>query len=208
MTTGRARIPGVIVIAGVIVATSLTSGAGALELPKIGVPEMLGGGSKNAPPTPGATPDCPGVFIDNGAAMLRAPADADGANVRYQLSISSTARECVIEGDRLTIKIGVEGGAILGPQGAPGSYGANVQIVVRNVKDESIAASKNYRVTAAIPAGAGRADFRLLADPVIVPVVSAHAQDDYEIIVGFAQGAPDNVDRPARKKKKGRRRGA
>lgn len=202
MTTACARF------AALVVATTLSGAAAAFELPKIGVPQILGGGSKDAPPAPGVTPDCPGVFIENDAAMLRSPADADSANVRYQLSIISTARECVVEGDRLTIKIGVEGGAVLGPQGAPGSYGANLQVIVRNVKDESVAFSKNYRVTATIPGGASRADFRLLADPVNVPVVSARAQDDYEILVGFTQGAAENIEKPARKKKKGRRGGA
>jgi len=197
-------------IAAAAVATSLASGACALELPKIGVPQILGGGSRDAPPPPGVTPDCPGVFIDNGASMLRVPPDADSANVRYQLSIISTARECVIEGERLTIKVGLEGGAVIGPQGSPGSYGASVQIVIRNLKDESVASSKNYRVTASIPSGAGRADFRLLAEPVSVPALSPRAQDDYEIVVGFAPGgsASEDSDKPARKKKKGRRRGA
>lgn len=178
----------------------------AFELPKIGVPDMFGGGSGDRPPAPGATQDCPGVFIDNGAAMVRVPADADSANVRYQISITSTARECVVEGDRVAIRIGVEGGVVLGPVGAPGSYGANVNVTVRRIKDESIVSSKNYRVNADIPSGGARADFRLLAEPVSVPAVSARAQDDYEILVGFTQGATESSDKPTGKNKKGRRR--
>ena len=180
-------------------------GADGFELPKVGVPDLFGGGSKDQPQTPGATSDCPLIAVDAGAEMLRTPADADAASVKHQISIKSTARECVVEGDHLTIRVGVEGDAMLGPQGAPGSYGATVRVALRRTKDDSIVVSKNYRVNATIPAGAARADFRLLADPISAPTV-AKAQEDYEILIGFTQGGADvAAEKPAHKSKKGRR---
>jgi hypothetical protein len=176
----------------------------AFDLPKIGVPNLFGGGSKDAPQTPGATEDCPPVVIDSGAEMLRTPADADAASVRHQISIKSTARECVLDGGRLTIRVGVEGDAMLGPQGAPGSFGATVRVALRRTKDDSVVASKDYRVSATIPPGAARADFRLLADPVAAPA-TAKAQEEYEILVGFAPGGAAAGEKPAHKKTKGRR---
>jgi hypothetical protein len=176
--------------------------AEALELPKIGLPEALGG-SAEAPTTPGATADCPVIVLEEG--MIRAPAGADAASVHHQLSIKSTARECVVEGDHVVIRVGVEGDAMLGPAGSAGSYGAGLRIALRRIKDESIIGSKSYRVNATIPANAARADFRVLADPIATPP-SAHPQEDFEILVGFgeASSAPAEKATP-RKKKKGRR---
>jgi hypothetical protein len=191
---------------GLVVAASLCGqGASAFDLPKIGVPNLFGGDSNPATQTPGATADCPPVVIDAGAEMLRSPPDADASSVRHQISIKSTARECVLEGDHLTMKVGVEGDAMLGPAGAPGAYGATLRVALRRTKDDSIISAKTYRVGASIPAGAARADFRLLADPVTGPA-TAGAQDDYEVVVGFTQGGgAEPAEKPAAKKKKGRR---
>jgi hypothetical protein len=179
--------------------------ATAFELPKVGVPEMLGGGGANAPQTPGATTDCPVVVIEDGGQMVRSPAGVDAAGVHHQVSIKSTARECVVDGANLTIKVGVEGDAMLGPTGAPGSYGGTIRVLLRRTKDNSVIASKNYRVNATIPASAARADFHLLADPMSAPA-SGKAQEEYEVVVGFADGAASEPgDKPPRKKKKGRR---
>lgn len=173
--------------------------AAAFEFPKVGVPEMLGGG-QSAPQTPGATTDCPVIVIEDGAQMIRSPAGADAANVHHQVSIKTTARECIVDGANLTVKVGVEGDAMLGPTGAPGAFGGTIRVALRRTKDDSIVTTTNYRVSATIPSGAARADFRLLPDPITVPS-AAKAQEEYEIVIGFTEGAAD----PVAKKKKGRR---
>jgi len=188
----------------VVAAGLVTQDAAAFDLPKVGIPEMFGGGSKDAPQTPGATLDCPVIVVEDGAQMIRSPAGADAANVHHQVSIKSTARECILDGNNLTIKVGVEGDAMLGPTGAPGSYGGTIRVALRRTKDDSIVTTKNYRVSAAIASGAARADFRLLPDPITVPA-SAKAQEEYEILIGFTDGAADVADKPAGKKKRGRR---
>lgn len=161
----------------------------AFELPKLHVPGIFGGEQKDgAPPPAGATPDCPEVFVDSGAAMLRSPPDAEAANVRYQLSLGETARQCIIDGAHLTIRVGVEGSAVLGAAGQPGVFGANLRVAIRRQKDDTLVASKIYRVSASIPKGGTRAEFQVIADPLTVEVMSPRAQDDYEILVGFTQG--------------------
>lgn len=180
-----------------------TFGAAAFELPKVGLPDWFGGDSKNETLAPGATADCPVIVKEDGSHMIRSPAGAEAAAVHHQLSIKSTARECIVEGDHLTIRVGIEGDAMLGPAGAPGAYGGAIRVALRRTKDDSIVSSKTYRVSATIPSGGARADFRLLADPLVAPTV-AKAQEDYEILVGFTDGAATN-DAPVHKKKKGRR---
>ncbi len=179
-------------------------GAGAFELPKVGMPDLFAGSSAGAAPAPGATADCPVIVIEDGAQMIRSPAGAVAASVHHQMSIKSTARQCVVEGDHLTISVGIEGDAMLGPAGAPGSYGGVIRVALRRTKDESIVSSKNYRVGAMIPSGMARTDFRLLADPILTQA-SAKPQEDFEILVGFTDGAAGAADKPNRKSKKGRR---
>lgn len=197
-----ALTPRTLVAAAMLATALVASDARAWEFPK-----LFGGESKNAreaTPATGATPDCPDILVENGASMLRAPPGADSANVRHQLTLGAIARECVVEGDRLSIKVGVEGAAVLGPLGQPGAYSGNVRIAVRKQKDDSIVASKIYRASATIPAGATRAEFHIVADPISVPVIGAHAQEDYDILVGFAQGGAESADKPARAGKKRR----
>jgi hypothetical protein len=179
------------------------------------LPKLWGGGSAPAPAAPGAPAaspapvnpsnlDCPEILVESGAGELRAPPGADAGSVRYQISISHVARECAVIGDTLAIKVGVEGAAVLGPAGAPGSFSANLRIGVRRIKDEASLNPKTYHVTANVPAGAARGEFRLVADPITVPFTSVHAADDYEVIIAFAQGAGDAA--PAKGEKKKRRR--
>lgn len=181
-------------------AIALTPAAvAAFELPRLRVPGIFGGEQKEGePPPPGATPDCPEVFIDTGAAMVRSPPDADAANVRYQLSLGQTARQCIVDGDHLTIRVGVEGSAVLGAAGQAGVFGADLRVAIRRQKDDTLVASKIYRVSTSIAKGGTRSEFQVIADPFTIPVMSPRAQDDYEILVGFTQGA----DKPAVEKKR------
>jgi len=169
------------------------STASALEMPK-----FFG----ESPPTSNVTQDCPVVFIDNGASMIRMPQDADASSVRYQLSIDQTARECLIEGENVSIKLGIEGGVVLGPAGAPGAFTATISVALRRLKDYSLVSSKSYQVSASVSPGGMRGDYRLLADPISVPLVSKRAHEDYEIIVGFSQGGSTSPAKPVGKKKK------
>ena len=184
----------------------MTGAARAIDMPSLKFPTMFGGQESAGP---NVTQDCPSVFIDNGASNIRVPADADPHNVRYQLLIDQTARECIVDGGNVVIKVGIEGGAVLGPVGAPGAYGATIRVALRNIKTYAEVSSKTYRASAAIPASGTRGDFRLLADPIVAPLIGKRPQEDYEIIVGFAEGgAADNAQPRAKVRKKKEQRGA
>lgn len=193
-------------IAAILVCAAPAQALDLPTMPSVGLPRLFGGGDKGQP-APGATPDCPFIFLDPGASMLRSPAEADSASVRYQLSIRETARECVVEGDRLNVKVGVEGLAILGPQGRPGAYGGNLRIAVRDTKNDTIVTSKTLRAGASVPAGASQASFEIITDPFVLPLVSPKAQDDYEIMIGFTQGgASETAEKPQRAARRTKRR--
>lgn len=180
------------------------SPAHAIDMPSLKIPSMFGSQEQAGP---NVTQDCPSVFIDNGASNIRIPADADAHNVRYQILIDQTARECVVDAGNVVIKVGIEGGAVLGPVGAPGNFGATIRVSLRNLKTYAEVSSKTYRTTATIPTNGTRGDFRLLADPIVAPMIGKRPQEDYEIIVGFADGGVADNAQPRAKggKKKGRR---
>lgn len=158
---------------------------------------------RSAAPAAASAIDCPEILVDTGASFIRAPAGADAASVRYQLSLGLLARECSVRDDNIDIKVGVEGAAVLGPAGQPGSYAGNLRISARRQKDEAILQSRSYRVSATVPAGGTRGEFRLVADPLTVPYLGPHAADDYEILVAFEQGgASEKNDAPKRRKRR------
>lgn len=191
---------------GALALALLTNGAYGFDWPKP-FRSVFGGGEEARPAEPGrpappsgALLDCPEILVERGTSALRAPAGAESADVRYQLTLGLLARECSLQGDTIAIKVGVEGAAVLGPAGQAGSYFGALRIAARRQKDEAVLQSKTYRVGATVPPGAARAEFQLIAEPLTVPYISQHAADDYEILVGFEQGGPDKGETPKRRK--------
>jgi len=165
-----------------------------------------GGGSPQSagekkPPT--GLEACPDFLIDGAGAEMRMPANAPASEVAYQIAISRMARECALHGDEISVRVGVLGAAMLGAAGKPGGYYSSVRIALRRKKDNQLFGAKTYRIGGAIPAGASRADFTLLADDLEAPYVSAKADEDYEVLIGFVKGgatAPDGgPEKPKRK---------
>jgi len=87
---------------------------------------LFGGRSDAPPPTivepggPAAEIDCPPVAIRAGASTYAVAApgkQAVGNDVRFQATITKTARECVQNGAEITAHIGIQGRVIAGPWG-------------------------------------------------------------------------------------------
>ena len=151
--------------------------------------------------------ECPALVFDGCGAELRAPANADAASVRYQIKISDKAVECKLDGDKIVIRVGVAGAALLGPAGRPGAYYGALHVAVRSLVVDEIVASKVIRVGATVPAGGTHGEFEIVADPIAVRYGSKRASDDYEIVIGFGQGsAQADADSPARSRRRARRR--
>ncbi len=90
-------------------------------------------GSKSAPAStdaqaatqPPVDIECPGVTVREGAStytLSANPAEPNAMNVRYQVGIGQTARECRVAGGVVTLRVGVQGRVILGPAGGPGQF--------------------------------------------------------------------------------------
>jgi hypothetical protein len=163
---------------------------------------LLGFKRNDAPAAPGTEVRhifCPEVLILEGTAASQAYAGTppSSANLRYQSALDDTARECTLEGDQLAIKIGVAGKVLLGPAGSPGSFTVPIRMSILRERDNQPIVSKLYRAAATVASGETRADFTVVSEPLRVPFIQDHAEDDYTIKVGIDEGA--GADKPSGK---------
>jgi hypothetical protein len=163
---------------------------------------LLGFKSNDAPAAPGTQVRhifCPEVLILEGTAASRAYVGTppSSANLRYQYSLTDTARECTLEGDQLAIKIGVAGKVLLGPAGSFGSFNVPVRMAVLGEHNNEPITSKLYHAAVTVAAGATESDFTIVSEPLHVPFIQDHAEDDYTIKVGIDEGT--GVDKSAGK---------
>jgi hypothetical protein len=133
---------------------------------------------------------CPEVEILDGAAAWRQEA---GGAVRSQISIGQTARECVINGNMVTIKVGVEGRALLGTAGSPGTFTAPVRFVIKS--GDKVLVSRLQRKSVTIPAGDTQAPFVMVEEGMTVP-----KDADLTLLVGLD---PNGRAEPVARKKRG-----
>jgi hypothetical protein len=131
--------------------------------------------------------NCPEVDIAGGGAALRV-GGPENASVRYQFNISDTARQCDPAGPgQAALKIGVAGEVVIGPAGAAGTFNAPLKITVARQGDSTPVFSQTYRVEATTDGVAGGA-FRIVTDPITLPMTTLQLADVYSITVGFEGG--------------------
>jgi hypothetical protein len=195
-----------LILAGVIVASCAT------------VESPLGPiGNASAPGTPGATKsggvvtfgdsegqvmaaaqasgsldiDCPSVTVRSGAAAWQISSGSGPNNVRYQGSLGQLARECAVLGETMTMRVGVEGRVLVGPQGGAGNVNVPLRIaLVAEGPTPRPIWSKFYSVPVAVPANASQAIFSQVEDDLTFPIPPNKRVDNYIVYVGFdPQGA-------------------
>src|SRR6516225_10484116 len=117
--------------------------------------KSLFGGKPDTPPQAAPSDDpkpdinCPPVGIRAGASTYAVAApgkQAVGNDVRFQATITKTARECIKAGGEITAHIGIQGRVIVGPAGAPASVEVPLRVaVVQGGVSEKVIATKAYR---------------------------------------------------------------
>ena len=169
---------------------------------------LLAFNSRTAPalPTsvgPEPTKTCPDVIVLEGTAAKRVFAGGESAdNLRYQFAVTDAARQCFISGSQLSIKIGIEGRVLLGPAGSPGTFSVPVRVAILNEKTQAPIISKLYPISATIAPGQGAADFSFITEPLVVPSLSDHPEDDYSVKLGVDAGGPAVAEKSARRRKR------
>jgi hypothetical protein len=131
--------------------------------------------------------NCPDVVVAEGGAALRV-GGPENAKVRYQFNIGDTARECDPAGQgQAALKIGVSGVVVIGPAGAAGTFSAPLKITVTRDSDKTQVFSQTYQVQATTD-GVAAGPFRVVTDPIPLPLTTLQLADLYSISVGFENG--------------------
>jgi hypothetical protein len=147
------------------------------------------------------TYSCPKVEILEGTAGYRSGGnDGSSTSVSYQASIGELARECRILGSTMTLRVGVEGRVLLGPQGKPGTYSVPVRVVVK--KDDKVMFSRAVRISVTVPPNDTQAVFDHIEEGISLPVGATDPGTDYNVLVGFDPSGGGTAGRdPARRRR-------
>jgi hypothetical protein len=173
---------------------------------------LFGGGKSDEPAqkTPGESTEetdltCPPVTVRAGASTFAvAPPgkQAVGNDLRYQATITKTARECSINAGQITARIGIQGRVIAGPAGAPSAVQIPLRVaVVQAGVGEKVIATKAYQTTVSMSEDSS-VPFTLVADDLVYPAPSGAAGDSYVFYIGFDPQAlkPEPKPKPPKKK--------
>lgn len=153
---------------------------------------------KSSPPgSPGHHLFCPEIIVLDGtaAAQVHAGNPPTNMNLRYQFALGDVVRQCAVQGDQLAIKVGISGNVLLGPAGTPANFTVPLRVAIVGAKDNAAVVTKLYRVGAIIPAGQAQTAFSLVTEPLLVPFIQDHAEDDYSIKVGIDEGPEKPADK-------------
>jgi hypothetical protein len=156
---------------------------------------LFGGGSSSEPAPTTSSPGegqtdltCPAVSIRSGAATYAVGLpgkEASGNDLRYQVVIGRTARECNLNGGMITAHIGIQGRVIAGPAGAPETVEVPIRVaVVQDGVSPKTVFTKAYRTNVMVGAE-GNVPFSLVTEDVVYPAPPPDVNDAYVFYIGF-----------------------
>jgi hypothetical protein len=148
---------------------------------------------------------CPDVKVRAGASTYAvgvAGKTAAGSDLRYQATITRTARDCNLNAGQITARIGIQGRVIVGPAGAPASVEIPLRVaVVQGGVNEKTITTTVVRTTVSMGEGLS-VPFSVVAEDVVYPAVSADINDLYVFYIGFDPQALKPEPKPKAAKKK------
>jgi hypothetical protein len=112
----------------------------------------------------------------------------DGLAVMHRGEITQTARECHIEGSRVTVKYGFSGRVLLGPKGRAGNVALPVNIFVTDAKRERVTqdrASVEVAVSLDKPIG-----YFSSVRTVTFNIPEGARPGEFEVFIGFDPKTP------------------
>ena len=152
-------------------------------------------------PEPETDLTCPPVSIRAGAstyAVAMPGKQPVGNDVRFQATITRTARSCTKTGDQIIARIGIQGRVIAGPAGAPATVDIPLRVaVVQGGVQEKTIATKAYQTNVSMSED-GSEPFTLVVEDLVYPVPTGAAGDAYIFYIGFDPQALKPATKPAR----------
>jgi hypothetical protein len=150
--------------------------------------------------------ECPPVQVRTGASTLTSsgnPAEPTALNMKYQVTIGTTARECRMGPNNMVqVKVGMQGRVILGPEGGnPGTINVPLRFaVVRETVYTKVITTQLDRVTVTMPPNDSNVLFSHVSEGMEFPMPRGGDIDYYLIYIGFdPAGAEPERKKPAPK---------
>ena len=174
---------------------------------------LFGGGKSDetAPSAPGEGQSdtggltCPDVKVRAGASTYAVAAPGKqpvGSDMRYQATITRTARDCNLSGGQITARVGIQGRVIVGPAGAPATVEIPLRVAgVQGGVNEKTITTTVVRTTVSMGEGLS-VPFSVVAEDIVYPAVSADINDSYIFYIGFDPQALKPEPKPKVVKKK------
>jgi hypothetical protein len=204
---------GLAVVAAVAVCCSMLAPPASSQSVVDRFKSLFGGGKSDeaAPSAPADGPSetggltCPDVKVRAGASTYAVGLPgktAAGSDLRYQATITRTARDCNLNAGQITARIGIQGRVIVGPAGAPASVEIPLRVaVVQGGVNEKTITTTVVRTTVSMAEGLS-VPFSVVAEDVVYPAVSADINDLYVFYIGFDPQALKPEPKPKAAKKK------
>ena len=144
--------------------------------------------------------ECPQVTVRSGAGTLNStvtPGDESATGLRYQVGLGTTARECrLVAPNVVSVKVGIQGRAILGPQGAPGPIDVPIRyaVVYDGVPPRTIT-TKLERVQVNVTPGDSNVLFSHVVEGLEFPMPKRSELDQNVVYIGFDPVSAQEMDR-------------
>ena len=213
MAAQPGRWRGVAMAAAVAVSCSVLASPASSQSVVDRFKSLFGGGKSDdtAPSAPGESQSdsggltCPDVKVRAGASTYAVAApgkQAVGSDMRYQATITRTARDCNLSAGQITARVGIQGRVIVGPAGAPATVEIPLRVaVVQGGVNEKTITTTVVRTTVSIGEGLS-VPFSVVAEDIVYPAVSADINDSYIFYIGFDPQALKPEPKPKVVKKK------
>ena len=147
--------------------------------------------------------DCPVVKIRAGASTYAvAPPGKEpvATELRYQATISRTARDCRRSSGQIIARIGVQGRVIAGPAGAPATVEIPLRVaVVQAGVNEKVISTKVYRTTVSMSEDTS-VPFSIVGEDLTYSMQPGLTSDNYIFYIGFDPQAATPEAKPSRRK--------
>jgi len=112
--------------------------------------------------------------------------EGDPAFVRYQGTITKTARECRKTADGFAVKVGIAGRVVSGPKGGQGSVTVPIRVALMQ-ETSGVKFSELYNVSVTMVPPTFNGSFSQVVD--WIPVTATPQDRDFVIYVGFDEGS-------------------
>jgi hypothetical protein len=139
-----------------------------------------------------ASPGCPRFIVwprDNNLTIYEPGRVGDGLAIVHRGELTKTARECVVEGNRVTVRYGFSGRVLLGPRGKNGPITLPINVFVTDAKREKVA-TDHLKVDATLAVENPIGYFSAVRS-VTFNVPEGSRPGEFEVFVGFERNTPN-----------------